>query len=132
MEDEKRLIDQQKIMMENIRLKEEKNKIEHDKIMKSYEETMKQNAIIHEKNMKNLQVHYDNEMMKIQKIKEENDKRNELEKKNAYEAHLRDLNYIKMNYNKDINMMNEMFQNRMNYIQNVHENNMNEIRNNNF
>ena len=51
-------------MMENIRLKEEKNKIEHDKIMKSHEETMKQNAIIHEKNMKNLQVHYDNEMNK--------------------------------------------------------------------
>jgi hypothetical protein len=64
-------------------------------------------------------------------MNEENNKRNELEKKNAYEAHLRELNNIKMNYNKDINMMNELFQNRMNYIQNVHENNMNEIRNNN-
>jgi len=41
------------MIKENIKLKEEHNKKEHEKILKMYKETMKKNNIIHEENMIN-------------------------------------------------------------------------------
>ena len=66
MEEEKRLNEQHNMIKENIKLKEEHNKKEHEKIMKMYKETMKKNNIIHEENIKNLQVQYENKMKEIE------------------------------------------------------------------
>ena len=88
---------------------EEKYKKEKDEIIMKYDEEIKNNKKIHEENMKNQIELFDKEIKKIKEINEKNTRENEYQKQKVREAHIMEMNNIKINHNRDMNMLEEIY-----------------------